>query len=156
MTIRSGDIAYRSFSDVAPADFLPLLNKQKNRAHLIEHAAFDADSASAWMTEKISVDTQPGCRVRAVYCNAQLAGWCGIQLQDGQYELAIVLDSDFWGLGKAVFSDMMAWAREFGHSHVYIHFLSTRPEYRFLAKMARRVFDTDMLGNRFTTYELEV
>ncbi len=150
------NIKYLKLSNTNPNDFLSFLNKQKIREHLIEHALFDLDSVTAWINSKVDVDAIDGCRVRAIVCDDQLAGWCGIQLEDGKYEIAIVIDEQFWGLGKTVFQDMMGWAKEFGHDEVFIHFLHTRPDYKFLQKIATKMFETDMLGNKFTTYQLAV
>ena len=149
-------IKYLPFNDVNPDDFLTFLNKQKTREHLIEHDLFDLNSVKTWMDSKKDVDNTPGCKVRAIICNNLSAGWCGIQLEEGKYEIAIVIDEQFWGLGKTVFQEMMSWAKEFGHDEVFIHFLHTRPEYKFLQKLAINVFETEMLGSKFMTYQLAV
>lgn len=72
------------------------------------------------------------------------------------HEIAIVIDESHWGIGPRVFRDVMGWASELGHEVISIHLLHTRPEYRFLQKIAKRVYTTDLLGERFTTYELAV
>ena len=149
-------LEYLKFNQVNIDDFISLLNKQKIREHLIEHQLFNLDSVSAWIDTKIKVDSIRGCRVRGIYANGTLAGWCAIQLDDGKYEIAIVLEHSFWGIGKRVFADMIGWAKEFGHDEIYIHFLHTRPEYRFLRKIAKNVYETELLGNKFTTYQLTV
>ena len=149
-------IEYVMFDEIAPSDFLPLLNSQKVRTHLIEHPVFDLASTSEWMERKIWVDRQDGCRVRAILVSGEVAGWCGIQLENGQYEVAIVLRDDHWGIGRAVFTELLSWARDLGHEAVCIHFLSSRPEYRFLRKVALRVYESTMFGARFTTYEIPV
>lgn len=135
---------------------MPLLNTHKLRAHLIEHALFDEHTAKDWIESKIKVDSTQGCKVRAIVIDKQLAGWCGIQLEDGKYEIAIVIDENFWGMGRKIFSDMMAWAKALGHKTVYIHFLQTRPQYKFLQKISRNTYESELLGNKFTTYELAV
>jgi len=149
-------IKYLTFNEINPNEFIPFLNSQKIRQHLIDHTLFDLDSIKAWIDSKIEVNCTHGCRVRAIVCNNHLAGWCGIQLEDGKYEFAIVIDGQYWGLGKTVFQDMMAWAKELGHDEVFIHFLHTRPDYKFLQKIAKNVYKTDMLGSQFTTYQLAV
>ncbi|MCF7981581.1 MAG: GNAT family N-acetyltransferase [Pseudomonadales bacterium] len=105
---------------------------------------------------KIEVDSFPGCKVRAIVVDGQLAGWCGIQFEDEKYEIAIVLDDGYWGLGKTIFRDLMGWAKELGHQTIFIHFLYTRPEYKFLRKISKNVFKSEFLGSKFTTYELAV
>jgi len=149
-------LKYVKFDEINMNDFKDLLNKQKIRQHLIEHELFDLETVSSWIEDKITVDNIRGCRVRGIYSNDVLAGWCGIQLEEEKYEIAIVLDDKFWGIGKRVFADMMQWAKGFGHTEVFIHFLHTRPEYKFLRKISKNVYETELLGNKFTTYQLAV
>jgi len=149
-------IEYMAFGEVAASEFIPLLNKNKVRKHLINHELFDADSVERWIGEKVELDAIEGCKVRAILVDTHLAGWCGIQLEQGMHEIAIVLDDVYWGLGIQIFNEVMTWAKRFGHETVFIHFLDTRPEYRFLRKIATRVFASEFLGNTFTTYEVRV
>jgi hypothetical protein len=149
-------IKYVKLSEVSPHDFISLLNNQRIREHLIDHELFDIDIVKKWIQEKIKVDSTFGCNVRAIIFNNQLAGWCGIQLEDEKYEIAIVLDNKSWGLGKEVFNEIMRWAKEFKHDEIFIHFLHTRPEYKFLKRLSKNVFKSEILGNKFTTYQLAV
>jgi len=149
-------IEYTKFSNVNPNDFIPLLNKQKIREHLIEHELFNTDSVTEWIKSKIKVDAIHGCRVRAIIVNNQLIGWCGIQLENEKYEIAIVIDDKFWGLGKNVFYDIMGWAKALGHEEILIHFLHTRPEYKFLRKISTKMYESELFGSKFTTYQLAV
>jgi len=150
------EIEYIKLEKLNPEDLRAMLNKQKVREHLIEHNLFDSNTIRSWIQEKCKVDCQNGCRMRGIVSNNSIAGWCGIQLQDGKYEIAIVLDDKFWGIGKRVFNDTLCWAKELGHNEVFIHFLHTRPEYRFLRKISKNVFETEMLGDKFTTYQISI
>jgi len=149
-------IEYVKFSEINPENFLPLLNKLKIRQHLIPHAVFDIDTTAAWMESKIAVNANHGCKVRAINVDDQLIGWCGIQLEDGKYEIAIVIDDSSWGLGIKIFHDIMNWANALGHNEVYLHFLDTRPKYKFLQKLSKRVYTSELFGSKFNTYELAV
>lgn len=149
-------IEYVKFNEVNPEDFVPLLNKQKIREHLSDHHLFDVESVKTWLAEKIEVDSTKGCKVRAVIVEKQLAGWCGIQLEDEKYELAVVIDDGYWGLGRIIFREIMLWAKELGHNTVFIHLLYTRPEYKFLRKISKNVYESELLGSKYTTYELVV
>ena len=149
-------IEYIKLDEVNPKEFVLLLNKQKIRKHLIDHQLFDIETVKAWIETKIEVDSSKGCKVRAIVVNQQLAGWCGIQLEDGKYEMAIVIDNNYWGLGRKIFREIMVWAKEFGHKTVFIHFLYTRPEYKFLRKISKNVYESELFGNKFTTYEIAV
>lgn len=149
-------VEYKKFDTINPSDFLSLLNSKKIRKHLIEHELFTIDTLTAWMKNKKQVNATSGCKVRGIICEGELAGWCGIQFEEGKYELAIIIDDKFWGLGKRVFKDMMSWAKELEHGEVYIHFLHTRPEYKFLKKISKNVYEADFFGSKFTTYQLTV
>ena len=150
------DIKYVKLETLNSKDLITLMNKQRIRAHLIEHKLFDSNTIKSWIQEKREMDSTIGCRVRGIISNNSLAGWCGIQVENDKYEIAIVLDDKFWGLGKKVFSETLGWAEELGHKEVFIHFLHTRPEYKFLRKISKNVFETEMLGNKFTTYQISV
>lgn len=149
-------ITYLKLNELTPTELLPLLNKQRIRAHLVDHPLFDAQTVTAWLLEKIEIDASPGCKVRAVLVDQQLAGWCGIQFEEGKYGIALVLDDAYWGLGRQIFRDLMGWAKALGHTTVFIQLLYTRPEYRFLRKIAKSVYQCRLMGNKFTTYELRV
>ena len=149
-------VEYPKFNTIDPSDFLPLLNSKKIRKHLIEHELFTIDTLKTWMRSKMEVDATSGCKVRGIVYEGELAGWCGIQFEEGKYELAIIIDDKFWGLGKKVFKDMMCWAKELEHGEVYLHLLHTRPEYKFLKKIAKNVYEAEFFGSKFTTYQLMV
>ncbi len=149
-------IDYKKFSDVNPELFFPLLNSNKVRTHLIRHQTFDDEMLKSWIADKISMDAVAGCKVRAIQVEGNLAGWCGIQLEDSRFGLAIVIDDKYWGLGIKVYRDLMQWAAELGHTSVFVQLLNTRPEYRFLRRRAKQVCVSELMGHCFTTYELGV
>ncbi|WP_051358124.1 GNAT family N-acetyltransferase [Rubidibacter lacunae] len=114
------------------------------------------ETVKAWIETKIEADSSPGCKVRAVVVNQQLAGWCGIQLEGEKYEIAIVIDNSYWGLGRKIFREIMVWAKDFGHTTVFIHLLYSRQEYKFLRKISKNVYESKLFGNKFRTYEISI
>ncbi|BCV45872.1 MULTISPECIES: hypothetical protein [Shewanella] len=149
-------INFISLDKINPEEFIPILNKVSTRNHLITHDEFDSSSVRSWIDEKLNEDKIDGCIVRAIETDGILVGWCGIQSSELGFEIAIVLDNTCWGIGKDVFNSLIYWTKDYGHKIIYIHLLHTRPEYHFLRRMSQRVFQTEMLGDRFTTYELNV
>lgn len=149
-------VTYLTFDKINPGDFLAVLNSDKVREHLIAHDRFTLESVTAWMASKIAIDQEQGCRIRAVVVGGQLAGWCGIQREGDQHELAIILGDASWGLGRRLFQDLMRWADELNHDVVYINLLHTRPRYQFLIKRAIAVTESSFLGESFTRYALKV
>lgn len=149
-------LEYVKLSEIKPDDFLWLLNKQKVREHLIKHELFNLDTVASWMKDKIKADSIRGCKIRAIIVDNHLAGWCGIQLENEKYEVAIVIDDKHRGLGKAVFKEIMNWAKAMGHNELFIHLHHSRPAYKFLQKIATNVYQSELLGSKFTTYQLAV
>jgi hypothetical protein len=149
-------VRYVKLDEIKVSDLIALLNKKSIRKHLIEHPLFDSDMVENWVAEKNKIDSEKGCRVRGIYFEDGFAGWGGIQLEDEKYEIALVLDEKYWGLGKGIFTDIMGWAKSFGHQEVYINFLTTRPEYKFLRKLSQNVCQTEILGERFISYKLAI
>ncbi len=90
---------FKLFGDVSAEDFLPLVNDETVRKHLIDHPPFDAASVRVWMDDKIRIDMLPGCRVRALVIDGALVGWCGIQPDGEGVEIAIVIATAGWGGG---------------------------------------------------------
>lgn len=150
------EIRFVNFNQINPDDFLPIVNEQAVRKHLVDHAHFDSASIKLWMNTKSKTDSIQGCRIRAVFVGESLAGWCGIQPDDNGFEIAIVLSKGFWGFGVSIFRSIMCWAKELGHKEVIFHLLDSRPEYKALKRKATKVQKTDLLGRVFTTYYISV
>jgi len=149
-------IEYKNLQDLDRSELLKILNKEKIREHLVSHDKFDEASLEEWVSGKVEVNAAEGCKVKGIIVNGSVAGWCGIQYENESYELAIVLDEEFWGIGVGIFKEVMGWAYELGHSHVVLHLFNTRPEYKFLKKMASRIYESTMFGQKYTSYELRV
>ena len=149
-------LEYKSLQDLDQMELLNILNKERVREHLVSHNKFDQASLKEWVLSKMKVDSSTGCKVKGITVNDSVAGWCGIQFENEAYELAIVLDEEYWGMGKEVFKEVLKWAFEFGHRHVVLHLLASRPKYKFLKKMASRVYKSTIFGQEYTSYELEV
>ena len=150
------EIEFSNFNQVNPEDFLPVVNEQMLRKHLIDHPLFDSASIREWIRGKSESESIPGCRVRVVFIDGTLAGWCGIQPDDNGFEIAIVISRNFWGFGISIFKELMCWAKELGHKDLVFHLLETRSEYKFLKKKATKVQKTELWGRSFTTYFISV
>ncbi|WP_297308205.1 N-acetyltransferase [Neptuniibacter sp.] len=132
------NIEYLSFNEVDPQNLIAVVNEDSLRTHLIDHPYFDATSIQSWIEDKLKTDAMRGCRVRIVSIDGELAGWCGIQRDDEDFEIAIVISKRFWGSGVPIFKTLLGWADELGHQEVLFHLLDSRREYKALAKMASK------------------
>ncbi|RLU03630.1 MAG: N-acetyltransferase [Ketobacter sp.] len=149
-------ILYLPFDEVDSLELIPVLNEHAVRSHLVAHPPFDETNIVPWIESKLECDRLPGCRVRVIVMDGAPVGWCGIQPDGDEFELAVVIRQQSWGIGPSVFRVLRAWAREFGHEEVVIHLLETRPEYRFLTRMATKVSQSSLLGRAFTSYRIPI
>ena len=149
-------IKYLKFNEIDPNQFIPILNENSIREHLIHYDQFDSQSIHEWVKGKVEEDSIPGCRVRAVLVDNALMGWCGIQKEEKHFEIAIVIAQSAWGIGLSIYRDMMGWVKELQHEEVVIHLLESRPEYEFLKRKSSKTYETNMLGRTFRTYHLRV
>ena len=156
MSTHDSPIHYVGIHEVNPDQLIDLLNSSKVREHLIKHELFDSETIKTWIKSKEKVNATKGCKIRAIVYRDQCAGWCGIQYESGKYEIAIVINDKFWGLGKHVFNEIMCWAKDLGHSELDIHLLESRPEYKFLQKISKHIYESELLGRKFTTYQVKV
>lgn len=149
-------IKYVKFNDLNPDELIPVLNEDNIRSHLISHELFNGERINEWVQDKLKCDALRGCKIRAVYCNDNLVGWCGIQKEKEDYELAIVISKASWGIGISIFEELIRWSKELGHEEVLIHLLETRPEYKFLKRKSIKNHTTKMYGRNFHTYHIAV
>jgi len=150
------ELEFIDFNQVYPDDFLLVVNEQALRTHLVDHAYFDSISIKEWMEDKAKTESLPDCRIRAIYIDGVLAGWCGIQPDDNGFELAIVISQKFWGFGISIFKTLMCWAKELGHKEIIFHLLDSRPNYQSLKRLATKVQKTELMNRCFTTYYFSV
>lgn len=89
----------------------------------------------------------PGARVRAeaFFIDGKFAGWGGLQPEDGDADVAVVLHPDYWGKGRAIYEEIRADGLRFRDRFV-------APSRRSLNRIMRLGFEPD--GERFFRYRL--
>lgn len=149
-------IFYPELSDIALDDVIRLFNNPSISKHLVGYETFTPSVAQQWIDRKLKMQRESGCRIRGIVQNGAFAGWCGIQRVNEDFELALVINPEFWGQGKHIFKEVLRWASELGHEVILLDLLQTRREYHFLKNLAKAVYYSEKNGYQFTTYELEV
>jgi GNAT superfamily N-acetyltransferase len=127
------------------------------RKHLIQHPQFTAESLDDWLESKATEDQTPGCTLREIHCDGKLAGWCGIQFESGDFEVALVLSPAYWGRGREVVNEIRKWAREMGHKQLLAHFPQSRQQVRALTKLFGQPIGTSNIREHvFITYQIDI
>jgi hypothetical protein len=88
--------------------------------------------------------------------DGEFAGWGGLQPEDGDADLALVLHPRFWGHGKTIYERVLDEAfSTFGLDSVIILLPPTRGSASGIVRLGfRDDGETDILGKRFLRYRL--
>lgn len=150
-------LTYRTLDTFPAGEWLELLNSDVVRKHLIQHPQFRMETLETWLQSKIKEGRKPGCRLRAINSDGKLVGWCGIQTESGNYELALVLSPKYWGRGREVMNQVIQWAQELGHKQLLAHLPRTRPQTRALQRILGQPIEvSNIQGHAFNTYRIEI
>jgi len=88
--------------------------------------------------------------------HGRFAGWGGLQPEDGDVDVGIVLHPDYWGLGKELFDRITAFAfEEKGFESVIILLPPSRTRVKGVLRLGFQPDgETEIFGERFIRYRL--
>jgi RimJ/RimL family protein N-acetyltransferase len=90
-------------SEVDPAALVDLINDPRVRRHMpLATGAFTMADCAGWVAGKEAMWREHGYGPWAFRIGGEFAGWGGLQPEDGDADLALVLRPAFWGHGRAV------------------------------------------------------
>lgn len=89
--------------------------------------------------------------------NGTFIGWGGLQPDDGDFELALVLHPDYWGYGKHIYKELIEYAfQELKLPSVVIYFPPTRTRIKGLLRAGfQKDGETAFSGCQFIRYRLK-
>ena len=101
----SMEIEFKCLSEIDKSKIIELMNHPLVRRHMplakggFDYEAFIADKEQLW--------AQHGYGPWAVVVDGQFVGWGGLQHEAGDADLALVLHPDHWGLGQAIYEEII-------------------------------------------------
>ncbi len=99
------EIEFRSLAEVEKNELIALMNHPLVRRQMpLLTEAFTARSLERFIEAKERLWTIHGYGPLAFFVAGRFAGWGGLQAEDGDADLAMVLHPDYWGLGKELFA----------------------------------------------------
>lgn len=94
---------------------------------LAKDSLFDEKQCLAWVKGKEKQWQDHGYGPWAFLVDNKFAGWGGLQYEDGDADLALVLHPQYWGLGKKIFNEIIRKAfNEMGMESITILLPPTR------------------------------
>ncbi|MBN2479351.1 MAG: GNAT family N-acetyltransferase [Parachlamydiales bacterium] len=66
----------------------------------------------------------------------KLIGWAGFKALNGDFELLIVISSNYWGIGKKIYDELINKAKnEFFLEKIYLFLPITRKSFKYIEKL---------------------
>ena len=96
-------IEFHDLGKPAISEWLSLFNDPKSRKYMpLAEQKVDENWIKNWLISKInSIETSP-FKLHSIWHGMQFVGWGGIQQDESDFEIAIVLKPSAWGCGREI------------------------------------------------------
>ncbi len=137
---------------------IQLCNDPQIKKHMpLSKENFDLDEYEKFIKakEKIWLDNNYG--PWAYLVDGKFVGWGGLQPEDGDVEIALVLHPQYWGYGPLLFKDIIKYAFEtLKLKSVIVLFPPSRSKVKGLLKLGfKKEIEVDIEGSQFIRYRLD-
>jgi len=107
------NLEFKSLSEVDKTDIINLMNNELVRRQMpLLKGEFTEASCDRFIASKERLWAEHGYGPWAFIIEGTFAGWGGLQPEEGEVDLALVLHPDFWGTGKALYKEIIRRAFE--------------------------------------------
>ena len=152
-------ILFKDLFSPSTNQWLDLFNDKRVRKHMPLASEFvDTEWVENWIRHKIESSENSPFKVQSVWINENFAGWAAIQKDEVEYEMAIVLNPTYWGVGIKVFEKLIKGFQESKIKENLYVYLPTSRNIKNIAKKFK-VFDEGIIeidGIQFTKLRLNV
>ncbi|MEM9556659.1 MAG: GNAT family N-acetyltransferase [Acidobacteriota bacterium] len=106
-------LEFRRLSEIDRAEIVALNTHPLVRRQMpLSDGNFDDEECRAWIEGKEKQWEDYGYGPWAFMIDGRFAGWGGLQYEDGDADLGLVLHPDFWGAGKVIYEEILRRAFE--------------------------------------------
>ena len=117
---------------------------------------FDDAACKEWIAGKERMWLEHGYGPWAFVIDGKFAGWGGLQPEEGDADLGLVLHPYYWGYGKVIYKEIIRRAFEkMGFKSVIILFPPTRTRVKGIFRLGFQLDgEVEIGGERFIRYRL--
>ncbi len=121
-------LEFKRLTEVEKSDITDLMNNELVRKHMpLLTDEFTEEDCEKFVATKEKHWSDFGFGLWAFMVDNQFAGWGGIQYENSEADLALVLHPKYWGFGKAIYREIINKAfHESGVKSVTVLFPPTR------------------------------
>jgi len=98
------EIEFKRLGEVDKSSLMELMNDPMVRRQMpLFTGAFDNDACERFIETKEKIWEEHGFGPWAFVAGGEFAGWGGLQPENGEADLALVLHPRYWGIGKVIY-----------------------------------------------------
>ncbi|HNP19610.1 MAG TPA: GNAT family protein [Fulvivirga sp.] len=151
------DIGFKRLTQVSKSSIIELMNNPLVRRQMpLLIGDFNENDYNSFIAAKEKLWNKYGYGPWAFIVNGHFAGWGGLQKENGEADLAIVLHPNYWGIGKIIYDKIMKMAfNDMKLKSVTVLFPPTRTRIKGLIRLGFKEAGELMVGNnRFIRYRI--
>ena len=150
-------LEFKRMSEVDNAEYIALnLNPLVRRQMPLTGGSFGEKECQEWVASKEKQWDEHGYGPWAFIIDGKFAGWGGLQYENGDADLGLVLHPDYWGTGKVIYEEIIK--RAFGEmklESVTILLPPSRIRIKGILRLGfREDGEVEIEGERFIRYRL--
>lgn len=122
------EIEFKRLREINKSDLIELMNHPLVRRQMpLFTGKFDGDVSDQFVATKEKLWIDHGYGPWAFLVDGKFAGWGGLQHENGEADLALVLHPRYWGIGKVIYKKIIDRAfSDMGLSSITLLFPPTR------------------------------
>jgi [ribosomal protein S5]-alanine N-acetyltransferase len=150
-------IEFKRLSDVDKSDVMELMNHPLIRRHMpLAKELFDDAAYDAFIKAKEQLWQQYGYGPWAFFIDGIFVEWGGLQFEEGDADLALVLHPRHWGMGKVIYDQIIDRAfGSMGFQSITALLSPSRIRLKGLKRLRfKRDGETELHGEKFLRFRL--
>jgi ribosomal-protein-alanine N-acetyltransferase len=150
-------IEFRHLSDIDRAEIIALNTHPLVRRHMpLSDDYFGDAECREWVQSKERQWQEHGYGPWAFMLDGKFVGWGGLQCEGGDADLGLVLHPRYWGMGKAIYDEIIRRAfADMGLESVTILLPPSRTRVRAIFRLGFRLDgEVEISAQRFIRYRL--
>lgn len=101
-------VEFQPLAEIDKAELIDLLNHPLVRRHMpLAKGTFGEEEYRAFLEAKEKMWAEHGYGPWAFVLDDRFIGWGGLQYEEGEADLAIVLHPDYWGAGRVIYEKVI-------------------------------------------------
>lgn len=152
------NIDFKRLTEVKKSEIIELMNNPLVRRQMpLIRDSFGENDCDEFVAAKERLWLEYGYGPWAFFIDGQFVGWGGLQAENGEADLGLVLHPNHWGIGKAIYKKIIGRAfGEMGFEAVTVLLPTTRTRVKGLLRLGFEEDGELTVGDeRFIRYRLK-